>query len=105
MAYDLVVGKSFKVKDAPDIVGSIEFSELKNINSLAKKVDCAFLYIISNLFEDSTFTPAEIKAAIDVLNPLLLQSLGAADSELLHKLLAVLNYANAKQLSLFGVAD
>jgi hypothetical protein len=105
MAYDLVVGSSFKVKDAPDIVGSIEFNELKMIQSLLKKVDCAFLSKISNLFEDAAFSPADIETAIHQLNPLLLQQLGAADTAMLHKLLAVLGYANAKQLSLFGVAD
>ena len=53
MAYDLVVGKSCKVKDTPDIVASIEFSALKYMTSLAQKCDCVFLNSLSNLFGDA----------------------------------------------------
>ena len=48
MAYDVVVGKSSKVKETPDIVASIEFSALKHIKSLAQKCDCVFLNSLSN---------------------------------------------------------
>lgn len=105
MAYDLVVGKSFKLKDAPDIVGSITFDEVKIINSLAKKVDSQFLAKISNTFIDASFTSAEIKQAINELNPLLLLILTPDDRAMLHQLLAVLGYAHANQQCLFGVAD
>ena len=105
MAYDLVVGKSKLVKDAPDIVSSIVFDELKTIASLSKKVDCVFLNKISHFFSDTTFTLIEIQAAINALNPLMLQTLTEAEKHMLHKLLAVLGYANTKQQNLFGIAD
>ena len=105
MAYDVVVGKSSKVKDTPDIVASIEFSALKHITSLAQKCDCVFLNSLSNLFVDATFTPDDIARAIQALNPLLLHTLTTDDRKMLYKLLAVLGYAWAKQQRLFGVAD
>ena len=105
MAYDLVVGKSAKIKDAPHIVGSIEFSELVTINKLRKYVDSYFLDKMSNLFEDASFSVAEVKQAIIKINPLMSLDLNADEKIMLHKLLAVLGYAHQLQLPLFGVAD
>jgi hypothetical protein len=105
MAYDLVVGKTFKVKDSPDIVVSLEFADIKWITSLASRVDSVFLRTVSNMFEDATFSPADVKVAIAELSPLLLVKLGAAERKMLCELLAALNYANSKEMSLFGVAD
>ena len=52
MAFDLMVGTGFRVKDRPSIIGAIEFDELPQISRLIKRVDSFFLHRISNLFED-----------------------------------------------------
>ncbi|MFZ6736035.1 hypothetical protein ACO0LG_29215 [Undibacterium sp. Ji42W] len=105
MAYDLVVGKSSKVKDAPDIVGGIEFDELPQISRLLKRADNSFLHRMSNLFEDQAFSEDEIEQALSSLLPLLLLGLQAGERQCLEKLIAVLTYAKWKQSCLYCVAD
>ncbi|BBB63925.1 hypothetical protein UNDKW_5652 [Undibacterium sp. KW1] len=105
MAYDLVVGKSSKVKDAPDIVGGIEFDELPQIARLLKRADISFLHRISNLFEDQAFSEDEIEQAFSSLLPLLLLDLQAGERQFLQKLISVLTYAKWKQSCLYCVAD
>ena len=106
MAFDLVVGTSNKIKDAPVIVGGIEFNELPALSRLILRVDSFFLHRISNLFEDQSFSLDEIDQALAHLLPLLsLRQLHADERNMLHKLVAVLSYAKWKQHPLFGVAD
>jgi len=106
MAFDLVVGKSNKVKDAPDIVGELDFHELPAFSRLILRVDSFFLHRISNIFEDQSFSLAEIEQALAHLMPLLpLRQLDQDERGLLHKLIAVLSYAKWKQQPLYGVAD
>ena len=105
MAYDLVVGTSSKVKDAPEIVGKIEFNELPAISRLLQRADLFLLNRISNLFEDQAFSLEEIHQALSQLLPLLVLELHADERAMLHKLIATLSYAEWKQLGLYGVAD
>lgn len=105
MAFDLMVGKSSKVKDSPEIVGSFDFHELPAATRLLKRVDSFFLHRVSNLFDDQVFSLKEVDQALDHLLPLLKEKLHADEQALLHKLISVLAYAKAKQQSLFGVAD
>jgi hypothetical protein len=105
MAYDLVVGVSNKVKDNPEIVGSIEFNELPYLAALVKMKDSFFLQRISNFWEDQRFSPEELEQAREHLHSLLLQKLKSEERNLLHKLIAVVSYAVVKKQNLFGVAD
>ncbi|MEO2218654.1 hypothetical protein ABGV49_16460 [Chromobacterium vaccinii] len=105
MAYDLVVGQGSKVKDAPDIVGGIEFAELPAISRLIERVDSSLLQRISNLFEDQAFSMAEIEQALPQLLPLLTLGLHPDERAFLQKLISVLTYAKWKQQSLYGIAD
>ena len=105
MAFDLLVGKGSKVKDSPDIVGSIDFHELPAVSRLLKRIDSFFLHRVSNLFEDQAFSTEEVDQALTHLLPLLKEKLQADEQALLYKLVSALAYAKAKQQSLFGVAD
>jgi hypothetical protein len=105
MAYDLVVGRGSKVKDAAHIVGGIEFGELPAILRLLERVDSSFVRRISNLFEDQAFSVAEIEQVLPQLLPLLTLNLRPDEEALLHKLISVLSCAKWKQLGLYGIAD
>jgi hypothetical protein len=105
MAYDLVVGKSPKARDAPAIVGEISFDELPHLASLIQHKRCNFLQRISNIFEDQCFSLAEVEAARRELHELLPMRLKPGERAVLHKLLSVLSFASARQQDLFGVAD
>lgn len=105
MAYDLVVGRSNKVKDSPVVVGSLDFYELPAISRLLKRVDSFFLHRVSNLFDDQAFSPDEVEQALSHLLPLLVQPCQPDEQALLHKLISVLAYAKHQQQSLYGVAD
>ena len=105
MAYDLVVGKSNKVKDAPAIVGSIEFEEYATICSLLKKTKIDLLVKISNLFEDSKFEIEELQRANLDLLTLLPKDLSVNERNLVHKLIAVVGYSLMAKEPLFGVSD
>ena len=105
MAFDLMVGTGFRVKDHPSIVGAIEFDELPEFSRLLKRSDSFFLHRISNLFNDQQFSLAEVDQALGDLLPLLTQAMPDAERALLHKLIAVLAFAQRQQLPLFGVAD
>ncbi len=105
MAYDLVVGKSSKVKDRPTIVGSIEFDELAAVMRLIKRVDLSLLHRLANFYEDATFSLEEVDEALVRLLPLLAEALEAQERQFLHKLVSVLSYAQWKGLVLHGVAD
>ena len=105
MAFDLMVGKSSKVKDSPDIVGSIDFDDLPAISRLLQRVDSFFLHRVSNLFNDQAFSTEEIEQALRHLLPLLTKQCKPDEQAILHKLISVLAYAKSKQQSLYGVAD
>lgn len=105
MAYDLVVGRGSKVKDAPDIVGGIEFAELPAISRLLERSDSSFLQRISNLFEDQAFSVAEVEQALPQFLPLLILDLHPDERAFLQKLISVLSYARWKQQGLYGIAD
>ncbi|MFZ6777751.1 hypothetical protein ACO0LD_13045 [Undibacterium sp. Ji83W] len=105
MAYDLMVGKSNKVKDCPDIVGAIEFDELPAISRLLKRTDASFLHRVSNLFEDQAFSLDEIEQALTCLLPLLISDLKTDERALLQKLISILTYAKWKQSCIYCVAD
>ena len=105
MAYDLVVGKSPFIKDAPKIIAGIEFDELPALSALCKRKDSFFLYRICNLFEDQSFSPEDVEQARQHLHPLLFEQLKPNERAMLHKLIAVLSYASAKKQNLFGVTD
>lgn len=105
MAFDLMVGKSNKVKDSPDVVGGIDFDDLPAISRLLQRVDSFFLHRVSNIFEDQAFSVEEIEQALNHLLPLLTQQCKQDEQAMLHKLISVLTYAKSKQQSLYGVAD
>lgn len=105
MAYDLVVGRGSKVKDAPDIVGGIDFAELPAISRLLERIDSSLLHRISNLFEDQEFSVSEIELALTEFLPLLTLDLHPDERAFLQKLISVLSYAKWKQLGLYGIAD
>ena len=105
MAFDLMVGTGFRVKDRPSIIGAIEFDELPQISRLIKRVDSFFLHRISNLFEDQQFSVDEVAQALAQLLPLLTEAMPDAERTMLHKLIAVLAFAQQRQQTLFGVAD
>ena len=105
MAFDLMVGTGWRVKDQPSMVGTIEFDELPHLSRLLKRQDCFFLHRISNLFEDQQFSVAEIAQALDQLLPLLTRPMPEAERAMLHKLIAVLAFAQSRRQPLFGVAD
>jgi hypothetical protein len=105
MAYDLLVGKSNNVKDAPEIIGRIHFDELPTISRLLKRVDSFFLHRVSSFFDDQAFSTDEVEQALSHLLPLLTKELKSDELAMLHKLIAALSYAQAKKLSLYGVAD
>ncbi|MDR2299462.1 MAG: hypothetical protein LBE30_14115 [Comamonas sp.] len=105
MAFDLMVGTGWRVKDQPSMVGTIEFDELPQLSRLLKHHDCFFLHRIANLFEDQQFSLAEVAQALEQLLPLLTQPMPNAERAMLHKLIAVLAFAQSRQQPLFGVAD
>ena len=105
MAFDLMVGTGFRVKDRPSIIGAIEFDELPQISRLIKRVDSFFLHRISNLFEDQQFSVDEVAQALAQLLPLLTEAMPDAERAMLHKLIAVLAFTQQRQQTLFGVAD
>lgn len=105
MAFDLMVGKPSKTKDMSETVGCIDFNELPALSGLLERTDSFFLHRVSNLFADQTFSEEEVTQALTHLLPLLIQSLKADERALLHKLIAVLSYAQEKGLYLYGVAD
>ncbi|MEX8192416.1 hypothetical protein [Comamonas guangdongensis] len=105
MAFDFVIGTAYRVKDRPSIVGSIEFDELPQLERLGQRIDSFFLQRIANLFADQQFSVAEVAQALDHLLPLLSQTMPDAERAMLHKLIAVLAFAQSRQQTLFGVAD
>lgn len=105
MAYDLIVTRGYKAKDAANVIGSIEYFELPIISLLLERVDSSFLNRISNLFVDQAFSVEEIEQALVQLLPLLTSSLRTDERTLLHKLISVMSYAKWRQLGLYGVAD
>lgn len=105
MAFDLMVGTGFRVKDRPSIIGAIEFDELPEISRLLKRVDSFFLHRISNVFDDQQFSVDEVAQALAQLLPLLTEAMPEAERAMLHKLITVLAFAQQRQQTLFGVAD
>ncbi|MDR2214062.1 MAG: hypothetical protein LBE21_10625 [Pseudomonadales bacterium] len=105
MAFDFVVGKSNKAKDSPDVVGSIDFRELPALGRLCKRIDSPFLQKIHGFFDDQEFSLKEVEQTLSQLLPFLTEELPQDQQDLLHKLIAVLAYAERKQYSLYGVAD
>ena len=105
MAFDLMVGTGFRVKDRPSIVGAIEFDELPEISRLLKRVDSFFLHRVSNVFDDQQFSVDEVAQALAQLLPLLTEAMPDSERAMLHKLIAVLAFAQQRQQTLFGVAD
>jgi len=104
MVYLIVVGKSSLAKDAPDIVGQIEFSELAVLSKLIKRRDMAFLHDVACFFEDRVFSLPVLQEAQADLFTMLPENLAADERAMLHKLLAVVGYACHRQLPMFGVA-
>jgi hypothetical protein len=105
MTYELQVRTPHGQRDAIQLVGTLDFAELPDFARLQKRSGAGFLHRVSNLFEDQVFSPADVGQALGELLPLLLQDLSAGERHLLHKLLAVLAYAERAGCRLFGVAD
>ncbi|WP_125780770.1 hypothetical protein [Pseudoalteromonas rubra] len=105
MAYDLAVGKSKYLKDAPVVVASICFKEYPLICALLKKSDNFFLRNICDQFSDSSFSVAELCQSRTELGELLVGGPSDEERHLLHKLLAVIGYALDKGEMLLGIAD
>jgi hypothetical protein len=105
MAYDLFVGKSSKLKDAPELVGQIEFNELQIISRLLLRFDSLFLHKVSIFFEDQSFNSEEIDIALNELLPLLLAEMQEEEKVMLYKLISALSFAKWRGLGLYGVAD
>lgn len=106
MTYDLVVGKSNKVKDNPDIVGGIEFSLYPVITSLQKKYPIPMLTQLCDQFSDYSFDTAElVEAKGQLFNIMISGTLTEQECALVYKLVAAICYALDKGFSLYGVAD
>jgi len=105
MAFDLVIGKSDKVKDDPVIFGSIEHDDYISITRLEKHHPNWFLSRMSNVFDDQRFDAAELAEAAVILDDLILKTRESDDSQVLHKLSAAVSMAIRKGYPLFGVAD
>jgi hypothetical protein len=105
MAYEFLVGTSRKSSSSYRWVASLEFDELPAVSRLMKRIESTFLQRVSNLFDDQVFSVDEVRDALAELLPLMENELHTEERILLHKILAVLGYANWKQQCLFGAAD
>ncbi|MFT6181435.1 MAG: hypothetical protein ACJAQT_004106 [Akkermansiaceae bacterium] len=105
MAFDLVIGKSDKVKDDPVIFGSIEHDDYIAITRLDKKHPNWFLNRMSNVFDDQRFGADELAQAAEILDELILKTRESEDCRVLLKLSAAVSMAIRKGFPLFGVAD
>ena len=105
MAFDLVIGKSDKVKDAPVIFGSLEHDDYISICRLQKNHPNWFLARISDVFEDQRFDLRELNQAAEILDDLIIKSRKTEDYGVLLKLSAAVSMAIRMGFPLFGVAD
>lgn len=105
MPYDLVIGKSNKVKDDGVIFGSIEHEDCTAISRLEKNYPNWFLNRMSNVFADQKFGEYELTQAAEILDDLILATRENEDCEVLLKLSAAVSMALRKGFPLFGVAD
>ncbi|MES2568681.1 MAG: hypothetical protein V4710_01350 [Verrucomicrobiota bacterium] len=105
MAYDLLIGTSSKVKDSPALAGVIEFEELGALNRLSKRYRCWLFDRLLNFFEDQSFTIAEIREAVNILDSTILAEWGMEERRVLYKISAIFSMALRKNLPVHGVAD
>lgn len=106
MAYDLVVGKSNKIKDNPSIIGSIEFEQYPALTSLYKHAEHPFLAKLCNQFSDATFSLRELETAKLHLYQLMVSGkLNDVEQAIIYKLISAVCFAIDTQQYLFGVAD
>ena len=105
MPFDFVADNGPQIRNPAHHVGSIDHHELPAILRLLAHADSFFLHRIFGLYEDQTFSTQEVEQALSHLVPLLARPLESDDRTLLHKLIAVLAYAQVTQQSLHGVAD
>ena len=105
MPFDFLAGNGPQIRNPAHHVGSIDHHELPAILRLLAQADSFFLHRIFSLYEDQTFSTQEVEQALSHLVPLLARPLESDDRTLLHKLIAVLAYAQVTQQSLHGVAD
>lgn len=105
MGYDLLIGTSPHVKDSPAIAGVIEFEELTPLNRISKRHRCWLFDRLLNFFEDQSFTIAEMRAAVDILDNTILAEQGIEERRLLYKVSAIFSMALRQNLPVHGVAD
>lgn len=105
MAFDFMAGNGTPIRNPAHHVGSIDHHELPAILRLLAHADSFFLHRIFGLYEDQAFSQQEVEQALSHLVPLLARPLESDDRTLLHKLIAVLAYAQVTQQPLYGVPD
>src|SRR5262245_58249902 len=105
MAYDLLVGTSPKVKDSPAMAGVIEFDELTPLNRITKQHRSWLFDRLLNFFEDQSFTIAEMREAVNILDSTILAEQGIEERRILYKVSAIFSMALRKNLPVYGVAD
>jgi hypothetical protein len=105
MGYDLLIGTSSKVKDSPAMAGVVEFEELTPLNRISKRHRSWLFDRLFNFFEDQSFTIAELREAVDILDSTILAEQGDEERRILYKISAIPSMALRKNLPVHGVAD
>ena len=105
MGYDLLIGTSPLVKDSPAVAGAITFEELAPLNRISRR-HCGWLFDrLLNHFEDQSFTIAEMREAVDILDAVILEEQGEEERRILYKVSAIFSMALRRNLPVHGVAD
>ncbi|MDK2126925.1 hypothetical protein, partial [Parachitinimonas caeni] len=88
-------------------IGAIEYADFDVLTRLHERIDCFFLKRLDDPYRDESFSPYEISQALAQLLPLLPGSLPWNEREraFLHKLIAVLSFAQQSGKNLLAVAD
>jgi hypothetical protein len=105
MTYRLLVGPSRRGRDRPEIVGSIEFTELPTLYRLVTRTSNTFLTWASAYFDDQTIEADDVNAQLDSLLPLLIEELEPDERNIVCRLIAALAYARALGMPLLGTAS
>lgn len=105
MSYDLMIGKSFFVKDKPLIVGSIEDDDYHALAAIAKRHPSWLLDRLLNVFDDQSFGMEELQLGIEILDALAIQERGSKECGTIYKIFSIFSMALRRGMPLHGVAD
>src|SRR5690242_17466619 len=105
MSYDLLIGTSPLVKDAPAIAGAITFEELAPLTRISRRHRSWLFDRLLNHFEDQSFTLPELREAVDILDAAILAEQDEEERRILYKISAIFSMALRKNLPVHGVAD